>query len=64
MGEIEARALPILIRLRAAGTVLWWLGRAVSDDPRVVPSRIANLRETAVWLDRHGERLVALAPRG
>jgi len=43
--EAEARALPWLMRLRGALTVLWWLGRrGRPDDGPIVLDRIEYLR--------------------
>jgi len=43
--EAEARALPWLMRLRGAITVLWWLGRRRrADDGPIVLDRIGYLR--------------------
>jgi homoserine kinase type II len=62
--EPEARALPTLLRLRAAITTLWWMGRALDgDDPSPIPHRIWVLQQTIDWTDRLGDQLVELAIR-
>jgi len=50
----EVCAMPQLLQLRGAITVLWWLGRrATTDDPYITLHRIEYLRNAARWLDRH-----------
>jgi Ser/Thr protein kinase RdoA (MazF antagonist) len=52
--DAEVEALPWLIRLRGAITVLWWLGRPdLPCDPAVVLERINYARNFAGWLERH-----------
>jgi Ser/Thr protein kinase RdoA (MazF antagonist) len=61
---LEVLALPQLIRLRGAITVLWWLGRmAATGTVGPIPSRIEYLRNTARWLDRHEQRLIEVILR-
>lgn len=58
----EAQALPKLMRLRAALTVMWWLGHPVATDHAdLIISRIERLRRTARWTQRHGQQLVDTA---
>ena len=53
MTEAEARALPWLMRLRGALTVLWWLGRrGRPDDGPIVLDRIGYVRNVVRWLQR------------
>jgi len=55
----EVEALPWLIRLRGAITVLWWIRRtAGTGTAGPVPSRIAYLRNVVAWLDLYERRFV------
>lgn len=57
--DAELYAMPLLLRLRGAITVLWWLGRrAETDDPTIALERIDYLRNTVRWLDRHEGRFL------
>ncbi len=54
IARAEVSAMPQLLRLRGAITVLWWLGRrSATEDPATVLDRIQYLRNAAGWLDRH-----------
>jgi Ser/Thr protein kinase RdoA (MazF antagonist) len=54
LSEAEIQALPWLIRLRGAITVLWWLGRRDEPcDPSIVLERIGYARNFATWLEQH-----------
>jgi Ser/Thr protein kinase RdoA (MazF antagonist) len=54
LSEAEIQALPWLIRLRGAITVLWWLGRRdVQCDPSIILERIGYARNFAKWLEQH-----------
>jgi Ser/Thr protein kinase RdoA (MazF antagonist) len=58
--EREIRAIPWLIRLRGAITVLWWLGRPDGPhDPQIVLERIAYLRAYCRWLESRETLFVA-----
>jgi Ser/Thr protein kinase RdoA (MazF antagonist) len=58
---VELQAIPDLMRLRGAITVLWWLGRhAATDDPVIALQRVEYLRNAARWLDRHQSDLQAV----
>jgi Ser/Thr protein kinase RdoA (MazF antagonist) len=57
--EAEVTALPWLIRLRGAITVLWWLGRmGARGDAGPIPTRIEYMRNFVRWLDRYEQRFV------
>lgn len=60
----EIAALPDLIALRDAVSVLWWLerGRTTGDLSEVL-ERIERMRQMRCWLDRHAARLVEVAAR-
>ena len=64
MTEAEVRALPQLMRLRGAITVLWWLGRS---DPAaradLIATRIRFLRNVVDWLAQYEAQLVAIVMR-
>jgi homoserine kinase type II len=51
--EDEIMALPLLLRLRAALPIVWWVGRQQGLDR--VPSLIENLRTLVNWLNRYEE---------
>jgi Ser/Thr protein kinase RdoA (MazF antagonist) len=54
LSATEIEALPWLIRLRGAITVLWWLGRPdLPCDPAIVLERIGYARNFAGWLERY-----------
>ncbi|HWQ14907.1 MAG TPA: phosphotransferase [Roseiflexaceae bacterium] len=53
----EAAALPELMRLRNAVSLVWRFGH----QPAKAPKRLAWTRATAAWLERHGGKLVAVA---
>lgn len=57
--EAEARALPWLMRLRGAISVLWWLGRRghANDGPTTL-DRIGYLRNAVRWLQRYEGQFV------
>ena len=62
--DAEIRALPGLIRLRGAITVLWWLGRqSAADDPLVALDRIGYLRNFVHWLERYEQAFVEVLLR-
>jgi Ser/Thr protein kinase RdoA (MazF antagonist) len=50
----EIDALPMLLRLRSAIPILWWMGR----DPSQVLRSIGYLQNMTHWLDRHQEQLI------
>jgi homoserine kinase type II len=57
--DAELSAIPQLLRLRGAITVLWWLGRRMAtDNPHVTLDRIVYLRNAARRLDRHEGKLL------
>jgi len=57
--EAEVAALPWLIRLRGAITVLWWIGRtAAVGDAGPIPTRIKYLGNFVRWLERYEQRFV------
>ena len=57
--DAEVTALPWLIRLRGAITVLWWIGRtAAVGDAGPIPARIQYMRNFVHWLDRYEQRFV------
>lgn len=61
--EAEVAALPRLLRLRGAITVLWWIGRAAAGSAGLVPDRIANLQALIRWLEHAEHRLVEMVMR-
>ena len=62
--EAEVQALPQLMRLRGAITVLWWLGRSdPAATPDLIASRIGFLRNFVAWLAQYKEQLVAILLR-
>lgn len=57
--EDEVQALPWLIRLRTAITVLWWIGRtAPTGEVGPIPDRIEMLQNTVGWLERYEQQLL------
>jgi Ser/Thr protein kinase RdoA (MazF antagonist) len=55
----ELLAMPELLRLRGAITVLWWLGRHnMTDDPTIALERITYLRNATRWLGQHEGRFL------
>jgi homoserine kinase type II len=60
LADAEIAALPNLLRLRAASTVLWWIGRCGAGDPvgPIVADRITHLQNLARWLDHSEDRLL------
>lgn len=60
--ESEITALPELLRLRGALTVLWWISseQSVEKGGRVLDS-IANLRRLAFWLEGNTPQLIEMA---
>ena len=59
--EAEVLALPLLIRLRTAIPLLWWLGRRETrDDLDRIPAHIERVQRATRWLDEHAPRLVDL----
>jgi homoserine kinase type II len=63
LSEPEILALPTLMRLRAAMTVLWWLGQPRGDHAQIIVSRIERFRRTCEWTAQFGDSLVDLAMR-
>jgi homoserine kinase type II len=61
--EAEVAALPELLRLRGAITVLWWLGYAAPGDTAPILSSIGNLQRLVRWLDKEKARLVDTTSR-
>jgi len=60
--DVEVQALPWLIRLRAALTVVWWLAQLPTSQ-HVLPDRIEMLYKTVAWVTRHGDQLVDVIGR-
>ncbi len=60
--DAEIAALPDLLRLRAAATVLWWIGRYAAGDPvgATVADRITHVQNLAHWLERSQDRLLGI----
>jgi Ser/Thr protein kinase RdoA (MazF antagonist) len=57
----EVAALPSLLRLRSAITVLWWIGRAAeTGEAGPIPARIVAAQKMARWLEHHEAALLAL----
>jgi Ser/Thr protein kinase RdoA (MazF antagonist) len=55
--EAEAIAMPLLLRLRSAIPVLWWL-RWMSGPPENIVRSIEYLHNCVRWLDHYEERFV------
>jgi Ser/Thr protein kinase RdoA (MazF antagonist) len=54
LNDQEIAALPELLRLRSAITVLWWIGRAAATgEPGPIPARIESAQKMDRWLARH-----------
>jgi homoserine kinase type II len=60
--DVEVQALPWLIRLRAALTVVWWLAQLPASR-HVLPDRIEMVCKTVAWVKRHGVQLVDVIGR-
>ncbi|MFN8636033.1 MAG: phosphotransferase [Chloroflexota bacterium] len=53
LAEREIAAIPELLRLRAAITVLWWMGRAgAGERDNLLASRLGRVQEQLAWQDR------------
>lgn len=51
--EQEIAAIPDLLRLRAAITVLWWIGRTADGErDNLLASRLGRVQEQLTWQDR------------
>ncbi len=59
LAETEAEAIPWLVRLRDAGSTLWWIGRGLAaGDVRPALERMQIRQRPTRWLAEHGQRLV------
>jgi hypothetical protein len=60
--EAEADAIPLLMRLRNAVSVIWHVGqdRRLGRRPERAAWRMAKARATVSWLEQHAARLVNL----
>lgn len=61
--EQECACMPQLILLRSCMGTLWSLGRGAPIDATRFLQHLEFLRNAAIWLDQHGEQLVALLMR-